>query len=115
LATTTWLARVRHDLVKRLVWPARDRRDAGGAPEPGELAPRLIDDEGRPIAPAVLWAVLVADAPAGTPAGVLDEFSQALAQAETAAAAGDVAGVIALEAAFDVLAQGLERRSQGEH
>jgi hypothetical protein len=41
---TEWLARVRHDLVKRLVWPARDRRDIGGAPAPGELAPRLIDD-----------------------------------------------------------------------
>ena len=26
---TEWLARVRHDLVKRLVWPARDRRDIG--------------------------------------------------------------------------------------
>jgi hypothetical protein len=36
---TEWLARVRHDLVKRLVWPARDRRDVGGAPAPGELAP----------------------------------------------------------------------------
>ena len=49
-----WLARVRHDLVKRLVWPARDRRDMGGNPAPGELVPDLIDDEGRPItAPAL--------------------------------------------------------------
>ena len=40
-----WLARVRHDLVKRIVWPARDRRDMGGAPKPGELVPDLIDEE----------------------------------------------------------------------
>ena len=39
MTPTEWLARVRHDLVKRLVWPARDRRDMGGAPKPGELAP----------------------------------------------------------------------------
>ena len=70
-----WLARVRHDLVKRLVWPARDRRDMGGNPAPGELVPDLIDDEGRPI---------------------------------TAPQAGDVAGVIALEAAFAALARSLE-------
>ena len=60
-----WLARVRHDLVKRLVWPARDRRDIGGAPAPGELAPRLIDDEGRPHHRRALWAALAADAPPG--------------------------------------------------
>jgi hypothetical protein len=102
----TWLARLRHDLVKRLVWPARDRRDAGGAPAPGELVPRLIDDEGRPAAPAALWAALASDAPAGLD---LSAFSAALARAGAAAAAGDVAGVLALEPAFDDLAAAARR------
>ena len=59
-----WLARVRHDLVKRLVWPARDRRDLGGAPAPGELvaAPRSTT-RGGPSPPPALWAALAADAP----------------------------------------------------
>ena len=96
-----WLARVRHDLVKRLVWPARDRRDAGGTPTPGELVPRLIDDEGLPATVATLWAALAAEAP-----GELDvsAFAAALVSADAAAAAGDVAGVVALEPAFDELA-----------
>ena len=51
-----WLARVRHDLVKRLVWPARDRRDAGGPVIPGELVATLIDEEGQPTTAAALWA-----------------------------------------------------------
>ena len=112
--SSAWLARVRHDLVKRLVWPARDRRDAGGVPEPGELAPRLIDEEGRPATPAALWAGLAADAPAGAAPDALDAFAGAVAQAETAARANDIAGVLALETAFDGLARTLERRSQGE-
>jgi len=101
-----WLARLRHDLVKRLVWPARDRRDAGGAPAPGELVPRLIDDEGRPATAAALWAALAADAPAGLD---LDAFAAALTRAGAAAAAGDVAGVLALEPAFDDLAAAARR------
>ncbi len=92
-----WLARLRHDLVKRLLWPARDRRDAGGAPAPGELVPRLIDDEGRPATAAALWAALASDAPAGLDLGA---FAAALAHAGAAAAADDVAGVLAREPAF---------------
>ena len=102
---TEWLARVRHDLVKRLVWPARDRRDVGGAPAPGELAPRLIDDEGRPTTAAALWAGLAAEAPPGAD---LTAFEAAVGRAATAADAGDVHGVIALEAAFAALARSLE-------
>jgi hypothetical protein len=97
---TDWLARLRHDLVKRLVWPARDRRDAGGSPAPGELVPRLVDHEGKPATAQALWADLAADAPA-----CLDvaPFAAALARADAAASAGDVAGVLALETAFDQL------------
>jgi hypothetical protein len=101
-AITAWLGRVRHDLVKRLVWPARDRRDAGGAPAPGELCPRLIDDEGRATTAEALWASLSAEAPAGLD---IEPFGRALAAASAAAAAGDVAGVLALEPAFDALAR----------
>jgi hypothetical protein len=96
-----WVARVRHDLVKRLVWPARDRRDLGGQPAPGELSVALLDDEGRPTTAAALWEALAADAPPGLP---LDEFTAALADAVGSAEAGDVPGVLALEPAFDTLA-----------
>ena len=64
-----WLARVRHDLVKRLVWPARDRRDLGGAPAPGELCAHLVDDEGAPTTPQALWSALAADEPPGVASG----------------------------------------------
>jgi hypothetical protein len=103
--TDAWLARLRHDLVKRLVWPARDRRDLGGAPAPGELVARLIDDEGAPITAPALWATLKADGPAEM---AIDAFEGALTAALGAAAAGDVDGVLALEAAFDRLAQALK-------
>ena len=103
-----WLSRVRHDLVKRLVWPARDRRDAGGAPVRGELAPRLIDNEGQAATPQDVWADLAADAPPGAD---LEAFAAALARAVAAAEADDVAGVMELEAAFDRLARSLDGKS----
>ena len=96
-----WLARLRHDLVKRLVWPARDRRDMGGAPAPGELSVALIDDEGRPATARQLWAALAAEAPSGLDTAA---FAAALGRSLDAARAGDVAGVLELEAAFDQLA-----------
>jgi len=104
----TWLARVRHDLVKRLVWPARDRRDMGGAPAAGELVPDLIDEEGQPITAAALWTALAADAPAGAN---LAPYEAAVASAAAAADAGDVQGVIALEDAFAALARSLEGKA----
>ena len=100
-----WLARLRHDLVKRLVWPARDRRDLGGPVRPGELVATLIDDEGAPIPAPVLWAKLRAEAPATIGGAALDGFDSALQAAQKAAAAGDVTGVLALDAAFDQLAR----------
>ena len=103
-----WLARVRHDLVKRIVWPARDRRDMGGAPKPSELVPDLIDEEGRPISAAALWTALAADAPVGAD---LAAFEVSVATAAAAANAGDVQGVIALEDAFAALARSLEGKS----
>jgi hypothetical protein len=92
---------VRHDLIKRLVWPARDRRDAGGNPAPGELLPHLIDHEGQPTTAAALWSDLAGEAPRGLD---LQGFAAALARAAAAAAAGEIDGVLALEPAFDELA-----------
>jgi len=108
-----WLARLRHDLVKRLLWPARDRRDVGGAPAAGELVASLIDGEGRPVTAAALWQSLRADAPPGLTPAALDGFAAALARAVAAAEAGDVEGVLALEAdvaALERLVRTLEGR-----
>src|SRR5438270_761344 len=64
-----WLARVNHDLVKRMLWPARDFRDLGqGQPRPGDLVAHLVDDEGRPIAAEALWQALREQGPADSPA-----------------------------------------------
>ncbi len=101
----SWLARLRHDLVKRLLWPARDRREVGGAPAPGELVPSLIDGEGRPTTAAALWEALRAEAPAGLDGAALETFGAALARALAAATAGDVAGVLAFEADVEALAR----------
>lgn len=110
--TKGWLARVRHDLVKRLVWPARDRRDAGGVPAPGELVAALVDDEGAPTTAAALWAELAAEGPPEREA--LTRFRAALEAAVAAGAAGDVDGVLALEPAFDRLARSLARSLEGK-
>jgi hypothetical protein len=103
-----WLARLHHDLVKRLLWPARDRRERGGQPAPGELRPNLIDDEGRPIDPLSLWRALRAGAP--LPAAALDRFEAALTAAVAASERDDVAGVLALEPAFALLRAGRAAR-----
>jgi hypothetical protein len=96
----TWLQRVRHDLVKRLLWPARDRRDLGGRPHPGELRVQFLDDEGNPVAAAVLWEAMELAAPdARHPA--LAGFVPVLRSALAASERDDVDGVLALEAAFD--------------
>ncbi len=106
-----WLARLRHDLCKRLLWPARDRRDIGGDPAGGELVAALVDDEGRPTTAAALWEALRAEAPPDSPPAALDEFAAAVAATVAAARADDVAGVLKLEAAFASLAAALEQRN----
>jgi hypothetical protein len=108
VTATEWLARVRHDLVKRLVWPARDRRDLGGPVGPGELVAALIDDEGAPIGAIALWERLRQDAPAPDKTDLLDGFEAAVQAAMHAAAADDLDGVLALEAAFEQLARNMK-------
>jgi hypothetical protein len=96
--------------VKHLLWPARDRREIGGVPAAGELVARLIDGEGRPVTAAALWAELRAAAPSGLD---LAAFDAALARALDAAAAGDVSGVLALEADVEALARLVRSLDQG--
>jgi hypothetical protein len=103
MAISGWVARLQHDLVKRMLWLARDRRDMAGTPSPGELLPHLVGDEGQPVAPEALWQALRSEAPAEAPAEALDAFGQALQSAVAAARAGDLEGVLALEAAFQKL------------
>ena len=106
LAATTakrWLGRVHHDLVKRLLWPARDRREAGGSVRRGELSVVLTDDEGRPVDGITLWATLRADAPATFARSDLDTFGSAVGVAVAAGASDQLVGVLALEDAFAVL------------
>jgi hypothetical protein len=106
-----WLRRLRHDLVKRVVWPARDRRDMGGAPLPGELCAKLIDDEGRPATAAAVWTALRADA-LEPQHRALAEFEGALGASLAAAERNHLHGVLALEDAFDRLVQVLARKGR---
>lgn len=100
---SAWLGRLRHDLIKRLLWPARDRRDAGGPVVRGELVPRLVDGEGAPIAALALWQQLRAEAP-DPAAPALATFQRALEAVVAAAERDDLGGVLALEGAFTALA-----------
>ncbi len=108
MAWSSWLRRVRHDLVKRLLWPARDCRELGVSARPGELTVKLVDDEGNAVTADALWDELRAQAPEPD-RPELSDFSSALSAALAAARRDDVAGVLALEASFERLAQVLAR------
>lgn len=98
-----WLRRVRHDLIKRVLWPARDRRDMGGPVEPGELVVRLlVDEEGQPVPPQELWAHLKRQAPGAHPG--LARLQMALLRSLRAAERNDLQGVLDLESTFEQLA-----------
>src|SRR5439155_1360437 len=81
-----WLSRLRHDLVKRAVWPARDLRDASREPAQGDLLQLrrglfdLRDEDGRGSRATELWERLRAEAPALPPAA-RDAFGTAVLQA----------------------------------
>jgi hypothetical protein len=94
------LAKVRHDLIKRLLWVARDCRELGRKPKPGELVATLLDEEGLPIAAYALWDRLREEAPVGLP---LAEFGTALSNSIAAAERDDLEGVLSLEGAFETL------------
>ena len=118
-----WLSRLRHDLVKRAVWPARDLRDATREPGPADLLHLqgglldLRDEDGRELTAAELWEHLRAEAP-GLPPGILDAFGGAVVEAQRAVSAlpgnpdswrGALDAVLRIETAFADLARSLER------
>src|SRR3954469_23039676 len=111
-----WVKTVRHDLVKRAVWPARDLRETGGrdvaALRRGLF--ELTDDEGRPVGAPALWKSLRAQAPAGVDAA-LDDFEAALLRAVKAletAWPGPLDAVLDLESRFDHLARAVEDKTR---
>src|SRR5271170_3628033 len=93
-----WLARLRHDLVKRAAWPARDLceiLESGSPPLPPDLRAlrmglfELHAVDGSRCDARVLWAALLLDAPPELlerERGALDEFGAAI---EVAMAAVD--------------------------
>ncbi len=122
-----WLQRLRHDLLKRALWTARDLRDLGAHPTASDLRAlaaglrELADPEGRPIAARALFSLFLEDAPPGSPgfSQACDTFGQALGFADAAvgralfdAALGPaaVAAVLQLEPAFEALARSMNPR-----
>src|SRR5947208_15104215 len=79
-----WLAALRHDLVKRAVWPARDLRDTGGR-DVAALRRGLssvVDAEGAPVSAEALFDRMRADSPC--PPDACDAFAKALRDAAAA-------------------------------
>ena len=106
-----WLRALRHDLVKRAVWPARDLRDSGE--QDVEALRRgltqLRDAEGAPITAIGLFERMRADAP--FPAKDCDRFARALQDAVNALDSpwpAPLQAVLALEDAFGALERSLE-------
>src|SRR5882672_2966294 len=102
-----WLAALRHDLVKRALWPARDLRDSGGrdlsALRRGLL--ELTDADGAPIGALELWTRVKPLSPC--PAAACHDFETALRWAVSALDQpwpAPLEAVLALESAFDELA-----------
>jgi hypothetical protein len=106
-----WLAALRHDLVKRVLWPARDLRDTGGrdvaALRRGLF--ELVDAGGAPVTAEALFARMRPDSPCA--AAACDAFAATL---QRAVAALDepwphpLHAALALDSAFDALARSLK-------
>jgi hypothetical protein len=110
-----WLAAVRHDLLKRVVWPARDQRDL----QQRDLEAlrrglrELTDDEGRRVTAVALFQKLRQSAPDPAHAAC-DEFARALQRAEAALEEpwpAPLDQILALEPAFAALAREMERKA----
>jgi hypothetical protein len=106
-----WLSALRHDLLKRALWPARDLRDQG-ARDAAALRrglTQLSDAEGAPITAEALFAQMRRDAPAGADC---DGFAHALHAAVAALDApwpAPLDAVLALQDAFDALARSISK------
>ena len=91
-----WLQQLRHDLVKRALWPARDLKallDQGRPPSAADasaLRAGLFDQrgpDGEACDAAGLFARLRESAPKPLSPALLDQFAHALAEAQAAVAA----------------------------
>jgi hypothetical protein len=121
---TPWFARVRHDLLKPALWPARDLRallDAKKVPAQADVKALhaglfvLRDEDGTACDARLLWARFLQSRPAHLDAGALDSFGAGLDSAMNVvghAAAGPastrvleeaIEAVLALEALFNTL------------
>ncbi len=103
-----WLQRLRHDLVKRLAWAARDQRDSGTRDLDllRRAVAQLTDPEGRRVDALGLWEILKRDAPAPTVA-----FERALRDAVAGLQEpwpAPLEKILALEPAFQKLADSVE-------
>ena len=110
-----WLARVRHDLLKPVLWTAHDLREFSPSATLGDAELVLLrrgltdlrDHEGAGVSALELWAHLVQDAQ-GVSVQALGDFEAALRAAVTAVAGTDatqaLAAVLHLEDAFASLA-----------
>ena len=106
-----WLRALRHDLVKRVVWAARDLRDSG---EQDVAALRrglmeLTDAEGEPVSAEELFARMRPTSPCTREA--CDAFASALqaaVQSMDSRWPAPLSAVLALEDAFSALARSLE-------
>ena len=107
-----WLAAVRHDLVKRALWPARDQRDLGSrdvqALREGLL--RLRDDEGRDVTALQLFAELRQSAPEGAACDAFEAALRRAVQALDEPWPAPLEAVLALESAFSDLARSVDGR-----
>jgi hypothetical protein len=105
-----WLAAVRHDLLKRAVWPARDQRDLGQRDVEAlrQGLQRLSDDEGRPATALQLFARLRGSAPAGADCDAFEAALRSAMEALDAPWPTPLEAVLALEPAFAALARSVE-------
>ena len=129
-----WLARLRHDLIKHAVWPARDLRDviaAGRAARSSDGAAlrrallELPGADGQPVGILAAWHALRAelDSPSAQQRVALDRFESEVDALQRRAAdcseASDGAlhapalcdAVLALDAAFETLAHDVKPRA----
>jgi hypothetical protein len=104
-----WLRALRHDLVKRAVWAARDLRESGE--QDVEALRRglfeLVDAEGGPVSATALFARMRVGAPSGA---ACEAFADALQHAVSSLDfpwPAPLIGVLGLEDAFDALARSL--------
>src|SRR3954453_13380122 len=111
--------RLRHDIVKRAVWAARDLRSLEGPPSKADVAALrgglydLRDEQGAAVTARSLWERMRLEAPGNIPE--LERFSEAIEEAYAAVDslpagfATAVSALLRIEERFDDLARSLDQ------